>query len=90
MEDLVELLARWKLHPDVLVTHRYKLKDAATAYGLFDAGKTGKVAFVWDDLYDDCCIAKQLYDLVINRYIDVWYLRARKCIITGTIHRTYV
>lgn len=49
MEDLVELLARWKLHPDVLVTHRYRLKDAATAYGLFNAGKTGKVAFVWDD-----------------------------------------
>jgi threonine dehydrogenase-like Zn-dependent dehydrogenase len=49
MEDLVELLARWKLHPDVLVTHRFKIVDAAVAYELFDAGKTGKVAFVWDE-----------------------------------------
>ncbi|CAM0138559.1 hypothetical protein VKS41_007179 [Umbelopsis sp. WA50703] len=49
MEDLVELLARWKLHPDVLVTHRYKIEEAEKAYELFDAGKTGKVAFVWDD-----------------------------------------
>jgi threonine dehydrogenase-like Zn-dependent dehydrogenase len=43
------LLARWKLHPDVLVTHRYKIEEAEKAYELFDAGKTGKVAFVWDD-----------------------------------------
>ncbi|KAI8578504.1 hypothetical protein K450DRAFT_247201 [Umbelopsis ramanniana AG] len=48
MEDLVELLARWQLHPEILVTHKYRLKDAATAYELFNTGKTGKVAFIWD------------------------------------------
>ena len=48
MEDLVELLARWQLHPEILVTHKYRLTDAATAYGLFNSGRTGKVAFVWD------------------------------------------
>lgn len=48
MEDLVEQLVRWKLHPDVMVTHRFPLHQAREAYELFDTGKTGKVAIVWE------------------------------------------
>ncbi|KAL0482395.1 alcohol dehydrogenase [Acrasis kona] len=49
MEDLVELLVRWKLHPEVLVTHKFRLDQAKEAYELFDSGKTGKVAIVFED-----------------------------------------
>jgi threonine dehydrogenase-like Zn-dependent dehydrogenase len=47
MEDLVALLVRWKLHPEVMVTHRFPLDQAKEAYELFDSGKTGKVAITW-------------------------------------------
>ena len=48
MEELVELLVRWDLHPEVMVTHRFPLDDALHAYEVFDSGRTGKVAIVWD------------------------------------------
>jgi threonine dehydrogenase-like Zn-dependent dehydrogenase len=48
MEDLVEHLVRWNLHPEQIVTHRFSLDDAQQAYELFDTGKTGKVAIVSD------------------------------------------
>ncbi len=48
MEELTERLVRWQLHPDILVTHRFKLSQAKEAYELFDTGRTGKVAFVWE------------------------------------------
>ncbi len=48
MEDLVELLVRWNLHPDKMVTHRFTLDQVKEAYELFDTGKTGKVAIVWE------------------------------------------
>jgi threonine dehydrogenase-like Zn-dependent dehydrogenase len=48
MEELVELLVRWDLHPEVLVTHRYRQEQAREAYETFDSGHTGKVAIVWD------------------------------------------
>ncbi len=48
MEDLVEYLVRWRLHLEVLVTHRFALEQAKEAYELFDSGKTGKVAIVWE------------------------------------------
>jgi threonine dehydrogenase-like Zn-dependent dehydrogenase len=48
MEELTERLVRWQLHPDVLVTHRFTLAQAKEAYELFDTGRTGKVAFVWE------------------------------------------
>lgn len=48
MEELVELLARWQLHPDVTVTHRFSLGEAREAYETFDAGRTGKVILSWD------------------------------------------
>jgi threonine dehydrogenase-like Zn-dependent dehydrogenase len=49
MEDLVELLVRWNLHPQEIVTHRFTLDQAREAYALFDSGQSGKVAIVWDE-----------------------------------------
>jgi len=48
MEELVELLVRWKLHPDIMVTHRFALDQVREAYEIFDTGRTGKVAIVWE------------------------------------------
>ncbi len=48
MEDLVELLVRWDLHPDRTVTDRFPLEDAAAAYATADEGARGKVALVMD------------------------------------------
>jgi len=48
MEDLVEQLVRWKLHLDIMVTHRFALSQVKEAYELFDKGRTGKVAIVWE------------------------------------------
>jgi len=47
MEDLVERLARWDMHPEVTCTHRFSLDHAAEAYQTMDDGKCGKVAVVW-------------------------------------------
>jgi threonine dehydrogenase-like Zn-dependent dehydrogenase len=44
MEELVELLVRWDLHPDRTVTDRFPLDRAAEAYALADSGAGGKVA----------------------------------------------
>jgi threonine dehydrogenase-like Zn-dependent dehydrogenase len=49
MEDLVERLVRWGMHPDITVTHRFPLEQADKAYQLMDEGKCGKVAVVWPD-----------------------------------------
>ncbi|MEO7718292.1 MAG: zinc-binding dehydrogenase [Capsulimonas sp.] len=46
MEDLVERLSRWNLHPDTTVTHRFALDQAAEAYKIADAGQSGKVVIV--------------------------------------------
>ena len=48
MEDLVERLSRWDLHPDKTVTHRFKLDQAAQAYQVADQGRSGKVVIVFD------------------------------------------
>ena len=48
MEELVELLERWDLHPERTVTHRFALVDAAAAYRVADEGVAGKVALVMD------------------------------------------
>jgi len=48
MEDLVELLVRWKLRPEAMVTHRFSLEEGRQAYETFDLGRTGKVAIVWE------------------------------------------
>ena len=48
MEELVEKLVRWQLHPEDLVTHRFTLNQASEAYALMAEGKCGKVAVVFD------------------------------------------
>lgn len=49
MEELVERLVRWGIHPEDLVTHRFTLKEVDKAYTLMDGGKCGKVAVVFDE-----------------------------------------
>jgi len=49
MEELVERLVRWGLHPEDLVTHRLPLEKAAQTYALMADGKCGKVAVVYDE-----------------------------------------
>jgi len=44
MEELVERLVRWNLHPEDIITHRFSLDDAAEAYALMASGHCGKVA----------------------------------------------
>ena len=48
MEDLVEHLVRWKIHPEDLVTHKFPLEKAEDAYRLMAEGSCGKVAVVFD------------------------------------------
>jgi threonine dehydrogenase-like Zn-dependent dehydrogenase len=49
MENLVEQLVRWNMHPDALITHRFPLDKANEAYDLMDKGNCGKVAVVADE-----------------------------------------
>jgi threonine dehydrogenase-like Zn-dependent dehydrogenase len=49
MENLVEELVRWDMHPDLLVTHRFPLEKAAEAYALMAEGNCGKVAVCFDE-----------------------------------------
>jgi threonine dehydrogenase-like Zn-dependent dehydrogenase len=48
MEELLEHLVRWDLHPEAIVTHRYRLDRADEAYRVADAGESGKVCIVWE------------------------------------------
>ncbi|MGD0359846.1 MAG: zinc-binding dehydrogenase [Bryobacteraceae bacterium] len=49
MEELVERLVDWNLHPADLVTHRFSLDSAGQAYGLMAGGRCGKVAVCFDE-----------------------------------------
>lgn len=49
MEELVERIVRWGIHPEDLVTHRFTLDRAGEAYSLMASGKCGKVAIVFDE-----------------------------------------
>ena len=49
MEELVERLVRWNLHPADLVTHRFTLDRVADAYALMASGNCGKVAVCFDE-----------------------------------------
>lgn len=49
MEELVERLVHWNLHPETLITHRFSLEKAAEAYALMASGKCGKVAVCFDE-----------------------------------------
>jgi threonine dehydrogenase-like Zn-dependent dehydrogenase len=44
MEELVERLVRWGLHPEDIVTHKFQLEQADQAYRLMASGQCGKVA----------------------------------------------
>ena len=46
MEELLERLSRWDLHPEKTVTHRFSLAQAAEAYEVMDKGQSGKVVIV--------------------------------------------
>jgi threonine dehydrogenase-like Zn-dependent dehydrogenase len=48
MEDLLEHLVRWHLHPERIVTHRYPLARADEAYRIADRGAAGKVCIVFE------------------------------------------
>lgn len=48
MEDLVERLVKWGIHPEELITHEFALEDAAEAYALMTQGDCGKVAVVFE------------------------------------------
>ena len=49
MEDLVERLVRWKIHPADLVTDRFPLEKASEAYARMASGNCGKVAVCFDE-----------------------------------------
>ncbi|MGH3655373.1 MAG: zinc-dependent alcohol dehydrogenase family protein [Micromonosporaceae bacterium] len=46
MAELLELLARWDLHPEKTVTHRFPLDQAAQAYRVAEGRGAGKVAIL--------------------------------------------
>ncbi len=48
MEALLERLARWNLHPECTVTHRFDLARAGEAYRLAAEGSCGKVVITMD------------------------------------------
>jgi threonine dehydrogenase-like Zn-dependent dehydrogenase len=48
MEDLVEKLVTWQLKPEIIVSHRFSLDQAAEAYRVADAGQSGKVCIVME------------------------------------------
>ncbi len=49
MEELVERIVRWGIHPDALITHRFPLEEVSEAYALMASGECGKVAVVFDE-----------------------------------------
>ena len=49
MEELVERLVRWNIHPEDLITHRFPLDQSDKAYELMASGQCGKVAVVFDE-----------------------------------------
>lgn len=49
MEELVERLVRWNLHPADLITHRFALDKVSQAYSLMSSGRCGKVAVCFDE-----------------------------------------
>jgi len=49
MEELVERLVRWNLHPADLITHRFALDHVARAYALMASGRCGKLAVCFDE-----------------------------------------
>jgi threonine dehydrogenase-like Zn-dependent dehydrogenase len=48
MVDAIEHAVRWKIRPEEIVTHTFPITEVKEAFELADAGKAGKVVFVWD------------------------------------------
>jgi threonine dehydrogenase-like Zn-dependent dehydrogenase len=48
MEELLEHLVRWNLHPETIVTDRFSLEEADQAYQVAAQGLGGKVCIVFD------------------------------------------
>ncbi len=46
MEDLVEKLVRWNIHPEKTVTHTFSLEEADQAFIVMDKGECGKVVIL--------------------------------------------
>lgn len=49
MEELVERIERWGIHPEDLITHRFTLDQVSEGFALMNEGKCGKVAIVFDE-----------------------------------------
>jgi threonine dehydrogenase-like Zn-dependent dehydrogenase len=49
MEELVERMVRWDIHPDALITTRLPLEKVSEGFALMDEGKCGKVAICFDE-----------------------------------------
>jgi threonine dehydrogenase-like Zn-dependent dehydrogenase len=49
MRELVERLPVWGLSPEVIVSDKFSLDEAADAYRLADLGQSGKVAIVFEE-----------------------------------------
>jgi threonine dehydrogenase-like Zn-dependent dehydrogenase len=49
MEELVERIERWGIHPEDLITNRFTLDQAPEGFALMNEGKCGKVAIVFDE-----------------------------------------
>ena len=49
MEELVERLVRWGIHPEDLITDEFPLEQAGEAYRLMASGNCGKVAVVFPE-----------------------------------------
>lgn len=48
LEELVERIDRWGIHPELTCTHRIPLQHAAQAYDLADKGIGGKICVVFE------------------------------------------
>jgi threonine dehydrogenase-like Zn-dependent dehydrogenase len=49
MEELVERIERWGIHPENLITHRFSLDRVGEGFALMNEGKCGKVAIAFDE-----------------------------------------
>ena len=65
MEDLLEHLVRWNLHPETVVTHRFALDQADEAYRVADQGAAGKVCIVFPHQYARARVKSRTADIEV-------------------------
>lgn len=46
--EISDFIIKHRLSLSKIVTHRFKIEDAAKAFELFNSGKTGKIIFTWE------------------------------------------